>query len=326
MDEDQIGKSVRTAMKLTTLNDQDRAAVDRIGAIPAGKTGGIDLAQLKRVILEIHNYCNRKCIFCLNATIDRRSRKDLMDQKMFHSILEQLAAENFGGALMFGRFHEPLSDPVIISYVLLARTVLPSNRITLNTNGDFFSRDFVGALFENGLSDMNVMVYLSNGRSFSDDAIAAEARRFAKKHGLRLVRGKSVAGQMSVFEVILPAELRGRVFLHGENYSIPGLGCDRGGILDSVVSKDVREASCSAPFFEVNIDFNGDMMPCCNLLSDVPSHNRYRMGNIRENGLKEIYFSELAIQFRSWVSRADDLPPACLTCQYYWPNRPNYKG
>ncbi len=311
-------------MKLTTLNNHDKSVVDRIAAVPAAKTDEIDLAHLKRVIVEIHNYCNRKCAFCLNIAIDRSSRKDLMDPEMFRGITMELAAEKFDGAFMFGRFHEPLSNPVIVNYVREARAILPTNRISLNTNGDFFSPDLAGALFESGLSDMNVMVYLPNGKRFSDEAIAAEALRFAKRHGMRLVRSKFVAGQLSVFDVVFPSEMQGRVLLHGENYGIPGLGCDRGGILDSVVSKDIREAPCFAPFFEVNVDFNGDIMPCCNFLSDVPSHKQYRMGNIRKNDVKTIYYSELARKFRIQVSSLDNLPPPCLTCQYYWPNRPDY--
>ncbi len=313
-------------MKLMMLDKRDRLTVNRISSTSPSEAKDADLSHLKRVVVEIHNYCNRKCSFCLNATIDRRSEKVLMDLTTFQSILEQLAADNFGGALMFGRYHEPLSDQIITGYVRLAKEILPLNRISMNTNGDYFSVGFVRTLLVDGLSDMNVMLYLPQGIKYSDDAIASAARRFAEKHRLQLKPIRVVADQLQVFKVVSPDDLQGKIFLHGENYGTPGLGCDRGGVLGSLVDNSVRETSCAAPFFELNIDHDGDVMPCCNLLSDVPSHRKYKIGVIADETLKAIYFSEHSVKFRSLVSAKETLPPVCRTCQYYWPNRPNYEA
>ncbi len=86
---------------------------------------------------------------------------------------------------MFGRYHEPLSDAAIVEYVNLARA-LPNNRISLNTNGDYFSIDIAKALLNAGLSDMNVMLYLANGRRFTDSAVKEEAQRFAARHAMEI--------------------------------------------------------------------------------------------------------------------------------------------
>ena len=63
------------------------------------------LAKIKRVIIEIHNYCNRVCQFCPNSIIDRKSKLDLMDPTLFSKIVDELSEANYENKIFFGRYH-----------------------------------------------------------------------------------------------------------------------------------------------------------------------------------------------------------------------------
>jgi len=67
---------------------------------------------------------------------------------------------------------------------------------------------------------------------------------------------------------------------------------------------------------QIHIDFNGEVMPCCNLRSDFEPHAPYSIGNINDESLIDIFFSEKARTFRR--SLIDDEPKKfpCHDCSF----------
>ena len=59
--------------------------------------------------IEIFSYCNRKCWFCPNSFIDRKSENLIMPEEKYLSILQQLKDMNFEGEIAYSRYNEPLS-------------------------------------------------------------------------------------------------------------------------------------------------------------------------------------------------------------------------
>jgi radical SAM protein with 4Fe4S-binding SPASM domain len=53
------------------------------------------------------------------------------------------------------------------------------------------------------------------------------------------------------------------------------------------------------PFFDIYIEYNGSVVPCCNIRSDVDNHREYILGNIAEQKIIDIYLSDKATHWRN---------------------------
>ena len=65
--------------------------------------------QLKLIEIETFSYCNRKCWFCPNSTIDRHSGSTAMPEEMYLSIINQLSEIDYSGEITYSRYNEPLA-------------------------------------------------------------------------------------------------------------------------------------------------------------------------------------------------------------------------
>jgi len=60
------------------------------------------IKYFKAISLEQSSYCNRVCSFCPNSYIDRRSFENIMNIKIFKSIINDLKKFNFNGEIWWG--------------------------------------------------------------------------------------------------------------------------------------------------------------------------------------------------------------------------------
>lgn len=87
---------------------------------------------------------------------------------------------------------------------------------------------------------------------------------------------------------------------------------NRAGALPNIKGQE-RTAPCFEPIHFVGIDYEGSVVPCCNIRHDIPAHKDYILGNLHDNTLIEILNSEKAAQFRIDVSNGI-FPDICKTC------------
>jgi len=94
--------------------------------------------KLRLVEIELHSYCNRRCVWCPNSFIDRRSEKKVMSEGLFIKILQGLSILNYKGYISLSRYNEPLSTPELLTErISQIREHLPECTIVCNTNGDY---------------------------------------------------------------------------------------------------------------------------------------------------------------------------------------------
>jgi radical SAM protein with 4Fe4S-binding SPASM domain len=74
-----------------------------------------------------------------------------------------------------------------------------------------------------------------------------------------------------------------------------------------------RQEPCSEPLFFAGIDYNGSVVPCCNIRSDAKQHKNYVLGNLENQSLTEILISRKAKNFREKVALMD-FPDVCRFC------------
>jgi hypothetical protein len=105
-----------------------------------------------------------------------------------------------------------------------------------------------------------------------------------------------------------------RMRIYARNFELNG--CNRG---DSVpIQLTYRRTSpCLSPFHHVYIDFNGIVMPCCNLRSDVAGHQDAVVADL--NGTRDlflVYASETMAAWRRGLIGFNRKSGHCSSCSF----------
>lgn len=267
--------------------------------------------SIRMVEIEVFSYCNRHCWFCPNSFIDRRSINKLMDPKVYSSIIDSLASIQYRGMITFSRYNEPLSDLVILDRIAEAREKLPNATLHTNTNGDYLNMELLPMLYEAGLRSLNIQLYLANDEQYEHEAIKKKAAHTLRR--LPLPSRVVVDNPGEWYQLELDYRDMS-IKMYGRNFAINGTS--RGNQLD-INRGYVRTSPCLMPYWSVYIDFNGAVMPCCNLRSDIPSHVEYISGNLGgQESLFSIYDSHRSADFRVSLLNEEVKKGVCGNCHF----------
>jgi radical SAM protein with 4Fe4S-binding SPASM domain len=272
---------------------------------------GLFKRSVRLVELEPHAYCNRICSFCPNATIDRRTIKTRLSSDLYAQILGDLASIGYDGVLRFGRYSEPMADDHIYDLVAQARRALPKAEIDIVSNGDYLKADSPGRLGEAGLSVLRISVYLREGTPWTPAAAHDEIARLARRLGISPVWHDPTVDTV------------------GADFASPGLkiacwshdfdttGYDRGQLLEALIDRTyVRRAPCSLVFTNFTVDFDGTVMPCCNLRGDHPQHKDYVVGKLGAGrSIFDVYAARELAGWRRSLAGVSEKDAPCRTCK-----------
>jgi len=280
----------------------------------AGNEGGrksLLKHSISLVEIEIFSFCNRTCWFCPNSTIDRRSTNHFLPEQLYLSILDQLAELEYCGKISFSRYNEPLSDKIVLRRIEQARQRLPKAHLHTNTNGDYLDRDYLAELSAAGLNSLNIQIYLGNNERYDHDRMRDKMQAMHDRLGLvnKIVRDERPLWLESVAQHENMA-LR----LYARNFQING--CNRG---ETVAIKPdyKRKSPCFSVFEHIYIDYNGKVMPCCNLRSDIPGHQSAILGDLtRDPDLFTLYSGEKSARWRSHLVDFSIKAGVCRSCSF----------
>jgi MoaA/NifB/PqqE/SkfB family radical SAM enzyme len=267
--------------------------------------------SIHRVEIEVFSYCNRRCWFCPNSVIDRISENRIMPPALYSTIIRQLADVEFSGMISYSRYNEPLSDRLILDRIAEARRELPNAFLHTNTNGDYLDRPYLDALYEAGLRGLNIQAYLKGDERYDDDKIRSRVDQTLRK--LDLPARKTIDSSGEWLEYVLDYRDM-NIRLYGRNFGKNGT--DRGGAVD-VRTDYLRSSPCLMPFFTVYIDYNGRMVPCCNIRSDHPAHAGLVSNDLNaQPNIVLAYANDAASQFRMSLMNEEPKPGACAHCAF----------
>jgi MoaA/NifB/PqqE/SkfB family radical SAM enzyme len=106
---------------------------------------GVELSkQLRCVILGTTGICNASCIHCPTGKSETgHVPRTPMPMALFEKIIRSLADGGYTIAVQmsFGLFGDGLLDPLVVERAKLLREVMPSVRLSVNTNGAAYNRD-----------------------------------------------------------------------------------------------------------------------------------------------------------------------------------------
>ena len=128
--------------------------------------------------IEVFSYCNRKCWFCPNSFIDRRTVNLIMPEQKYLNILQQLKDMNFEGEIAYSRYNEPLSHKdIFIKRLKQAREYLPKAKLRTNSNGDYVTKNYIIDLEKAGLDELFIQQYLKNNEMYNHDKVKTRIQK-----------------------------------------------------------------------------------------------------------------------------------------------------
>ena len=267
------------------------------------------LEKLQTVGVEVNSYCNRACWFCPNSFLDRRSSQNHMQMDLFIKILDELRVIGFNKEFSFSYFNEPLSSPLIFSYIEKAREYLPEANIRVSTNGDYLNNKMLRELRDAGLSLIRIQHYLADNEIFNKKNALVAMQRKARKlelEEIEIVKYRNDLVKLETQSVCgIVVEFLARDFRINGN--------TRGDSLQTIESVS-RKGSCILPQEQVSIDYTGNLLPCCNFREDYPPHRKFVMGNVRDESLANIFYSRKYTQFREITKLSPLKFSPCASC------------
>ena len=233
----------------------------------------------KVVELETTTACNRTCSYCPNSVFDRGSihNENLMEEATFRTIVDQLASLGFWGRLSPHFYGEPLLDKRLPELMAYARKRLPYTKLVIFTNGDLLAPTVYDTLLEAGVDG-----FLVTQHGPKPPPNIVRLRRHRDEQGARV-------------------PLDYRVFTSETELS------NRAGLVDHAALE--TKTDCSLPSENVTIDYQGNVILCCN-----DYHSTVTFGNVREQHLAEIWRSEKYKTLRRNLRHGDFELEICKKC------------
>lgn len=284
---------------------------DSTAASPDGKAAFFK-SRLKDIEVETHAYCNRKCGFCPNSSVDRTDKTKIMQEGVFKGMIDELAKMDFDGCIKFHRFNEPLALDIIFERVEYARKKLPKAVLGLHSNGDYATKGILERLDGMGVDFFGISRYIDF------DAPRFKARGIARRHCEDYLKrlglhAAALRPDNNLARYNIPMRrMKATLFVP----DIRGRGNDRGGYLKDLRIKEPRISPCRSPFSGLYIDWTGDALPCCNLRGDIEAHKNFIMGNIGEASLQEVFLSKASGAIRKMLADYGEKPGPCRYCGY----------
>lgn len=271
--------------------------------------------NVSRIIIESYNLCNRKCFMCPQSLGVRKDEYEEFPDDLFWKLVCELKSIDYSRWIAFGRYHEPLLfHKLTLERIKMVHKELPLAKIMLNTNGDFINKELLFELSKSGVVELKIMCY--QGKNFSDDVAEGLCNKMIQNLGLEVKKMSCTPGVITKYEIVPIGNMK--IVIKSENYNNVERGCNRGGLLEGF-NNYVRDIRCDVPIKNIDIDYNGYILPCNNLLSDAVSHKPYVLGNIRDMTIYDAYVKCLKSEFVKRIYSADfSCDAVCQNCSYLY--------
>lgn len=267
---------------------------------------------VKRVDIENYNLCNRQCPTCPQSLGIRSKELEYFEYALFEKLLDELAFCRYTETLALGRYHEPLFFPELtLERIRIAKKRLPEMRIIMNTNGDFITPSLIKELANAGLSEIKIMRY--QAEKYSTTIGEKMCSEMATKLGKCIIKKNLIDSEVCYIQLENEGSLI--ISVRSENY-YSSRGNNRGGLLANLATQ-LRTTACTVPLRSIDIDYNGNVMPCCNMISDSLIHTPFIIGNIKEKTIFNLYWESINSVFFKAISHCDfENNSVCKYCTY----------
>jgi hypothetical protein len=265
---------------------------------------------VRRVEVETHSYCNRRCDYCPNVIGDRLGPNVRLGQSIYDRMLSDLAEVDYRYNFVLNSYNEPLFDRAILDRIREARSAIPKARLMIYTNGDYLTPDYIDALGDAGLDYLHVSIHLKQGDTYSDLYVMNRIAEIAHRTALQVRFSQFIPNGNIVARFDTPKlEVETRAINFAKH------GNDRGGLLPDLSPDKPRTDPCTFVFAHVIMGFTGNVVPCCHIRSDRPEHAAHVIGNLGQaKSIFDIFFSAKAAAWRRGLIHDRAKTGPCATC------------
>lgn len=276
-----------------TVPEQDRTfrvdghVQDRKRRAETGNIANPLLPGLRTVELNISELCNRVCSFCPRSDPEVYTNQKLfMTPETAGNIAQQLGDVEFDGEIHITGFGEPMTHPDIVE-LISAITAHWSESIEVTTNGDRLEQvqPLINDVLAAGVSRLTIDSY--------DGPEQYDRYRHMMRHYPEerwRVRNHYDDPERTVDELIEDYGFNNRAGSAGNQNSV--------------------QNKCYLPFYKTMIDWNGDVVLCCNDWH----RSAGRFGNINETNIRDIWLSDELTAIRRQLAVGERKGPACSNC------------
>jgi hypothetical protein len=265
---------------------------------------------VEQIEVETTSFCNRTCSFCPNSFIDRRSERLSMPEPTWHTIVGGLREVRFEGTFVWSRYSEPLSERRILDRVREVRAAAPACRVAINTNGDYLDGSYLQELREAGVARVMIDLYIRDDAPATIEFARAHHDTFLKRIGRTGVVVMETPELVGRIEDSMEIVTRVRNAATIQQIHVT----DRGGLL-KIGKTAARVSPCFLPFKQLVIDWDGSIVPCCQIRSDAGAHVSAVVGRIGE-GVDLIDAYVLLAGWRGSLSAYGPKSGPCASCAY----------
>lgn len=267
--------------------------------------------SVKLIEIEVASFCNRKCWFCPNSFVDR-TQNVRFDESVYAKIIKDLAQIDYSGMLNFHRFNEPLADKEwILRCIKEARNALPKATLGIFTNGDFLEKSHLDDLRKVGVSFILMSYYFSKNEEFDALKIKPAFDKMALKLGLEYKQIQNDNEQYAIKFIYDGLDFTYRAF------NPRTVGGNRAGSIDDERIRQIKRTfPCFYPLRDFYIDYNGLVMPCCNMRSDIKSHEDFILGDVKQDDIFTLFMNDKFIQIRKDLMSNEIKYKPCEFCFY----------
>lgn len=328
--------TLRRLLPLIAAASPDRAVNDMFAAVapfpapartePVGRlyrsdhfVGLTDRERAKRLFaqaminidLELFSYCNRRCLYCPNAFIDRISTNNYLPGPVYRMIVRDLAEIDYRGKITLNFYNEPMADPVTLEACRELRSALPGASIRMNTNGDYLHKDSFEEIRDAGLNYLMISLHVSAVVDWDDEKVKFRAEQIYERTGRRPEHIDFRPGEF--YRAYIPFEGMKVEVVQG-NYN--QYGYNIGGLMRHIPAPTERLSPCDEPFKSMTVTYNGNLTACCRIRGDAEDHKPYVTGNLADYGsIYEAWANDALAGWRRHLLGFNPKAAPCNSCK-----------
>jgi radical SAM protein with 4Fe4S-binding SPASM domain len=214
-------------------------------------------SQLNSIEIETINRCNNDCSFCPVSVKNDIRNLNVMNEKLFYQIIDELSDMKYTGYISIFSNNEPLLDKRLITFLTYAREKLPYAKHALCTNGLLINEVIYKKL-------INLLDYLVID-NYNDD--------FEINDSIKKIM--DIDDSQSNCDVTLSLRKKNQILL------------SRGGNSPNKKNEYRFKSGCVLPFFQMIIRPDGKVSMCCQ-----DAYGEETLGDVSIDGIRGVWNSD----------------------------------
>lgn len=298
---------LRTVKNLIEANRLLSSAFDALAGIPIYRSiisnrmnryiRDIRVNKNYNVIIETTNICNARCVMCPH-TVMKRSQM-IMDDTIFYAIIQHLKDDDIKPlAFILNGFGEPFIDKKILERANYLKNNFPLSVVKLYSNFALVSQEIIQKVLNSSLNEINIsfngyskenyekVMGLKYNKTLSNiEFLLAERKRCNSKLKIRISMAlvsdndQYVKSFIDKWKITVDSVSVNKI--HSYGHAVQDCSCI------NKINYNKLTYPCKYLWNTLVVGVSGDIFLCC-----LDYDGEYQMGNIKDSGILDIFYSE----------------------------------